>query len=591
MVSVVIVAPNSFDRFFDNSGAEIQFQLLTKTLHPGALYNLALLANYGSRRPVLKHGMKKINPMAGYYLESFLKLRGWDVRTVFDWSNDDSLTDAMEADPVAVLFSTTYITNNQMLENCIRALRAVIGDTPLMIGGPYIWKQKIELLKQSQPAGCGSENSAPIKLRNHRRAESPQLVREALKKFGVDGLKDNLFAPAASSTLRDAIYVASEFGEYTAIRVLDRLVSKSRQLRALTDIPNVVVSTSDGAWQATATEPEPFDLNKDFTHWDLIDTLPDYVPMRTSVGCPYRCRYCDFIELHPTVIMRSPESILEEVRAIRARGKRLVNFIDDNIFLSKKRIAHLTRTLLEHDARIYWGGFFRVDRIDEENIEELWESGCRFGLCGIESGDSEMLELMRKECRSDEASRGIDLATAAGMQLKLTFIVGYPGETKESIDNTAEFINGLAHTNHGYSSFQIYPLYILPSTALDEPDFRAEHEIHGRFNQWTHSTMTSEDATKVWSPYLFRNVDALPYEYHVSDFPKGWRVERRSKAFQLRKELTIAFLDGLDDDGIQERFVPLFHHLRDTPADRVPHWDELLANRRYQPGGQRPSLW
>ncbi len=81
--SVVIVAPNSFERVIGRSW-ENQFQIVTKTGHLASLTNLDTLFNRPSASIALDRGWKSTNPMAGYYLESFLKRNGYDAHAVFE---------------------------------------------------------------------------------------------------------------------------------------------------------------------------------------------------------------------------------------------------------------------------------------------------------------------------------------------------------------------------------------------------------------------------------------------------------------------------------------------------------------------------
>src|SRR5262249_52523672 len=151
------------------------------------------------------------------------------------------------------------------------------------------------------------------------------------------------------------------------------------------------------------------------TRWDLVDEVEkDWLPVRTSVGCPYRCRFCDFIQLHPSMTMRSPESLLAEFELAQTRGVSDFYFIDDNIFLSKARIRHLAETIVNTGLEITWGGHFRVDRVDEENVDLIARSGARLGQCGVESFDQEQLRRMRKGCKVEQSLRGVDLCTSRG---------------------------------------------------------------------------------------------------------------------------------------------------------------------------------
>jgi radical SAM superfamily enzyme YgiQ (UPF0313 family) len=567
--SVVIVAPNSFERVIGRSW-ENQFQIATKTGHLASLTNLDTLFNRPVASIELDRGWKSTNPMAGYYLESFLKLNGYDAQCVFDWEDDECVLQAMTSDPLAVAFSTTYVTDNEMLASCLSTLRQVVGTVPIIVGGPYIWKQRLQMLRDG--------------------AIDPERVNE-WKMVGVDVVADCLFGPWTEAALREPIYVASEFGEYTLVRLLEAIREGSLR-QDIVSIPNLVLATNDGSWHATPMVPEQVNLNEDYTRWDLVDHVPSMVPIRTSIGCPYRCRYCDFIELHPRVLRREPASIMRELKLAKARGQSFFNLIDDNIFLTQARITDLTRTIREHELDLIWGGFFRVDRIDESNIDDIYASGCRFGMCGIESGDDGQLARMRKGCDRDEIARGIDLATAAGIKLVLTFIVGYPGETQDTIDSTLALINVMATEYKSYSSFQVYPFYLLPNTAVDDLEYRKLFHLTGRHGAWSHDSMHADAARSIWAPYMFRRVRTLPYDYYATDCPSWWDAGKRNAGFALRRQLTLDFLDKTDDDCIQHHFSDLYRLLYEGRgnAHAVPLWNTILAERSLQPGERMPRV-
>ncbi len=562
--SVVVLAPNSFARLI-GSAVESQFHLMLKGEDLGSLRNLDVLFNSPLKAPRLDNGFQEANPMAGYYLESFLKLNGYDAHAVFDWNDDLALERALASDPVAIALSTTYITDNVLLEKCIETLRTLVGDLPILVGGPYIWKQKQEFERDSW--------------------KDARYIAEA-KALGVDLLADCLFAASTQGSLRDAIYIAHEFGEYTMLQVLAAIVEGKSGFEDLSRIPNLVLSNSDSVWYATPAAIEPTNLDEDFTHWDLIDKIPTTIPIRASVGCPFRCRYCDFVELHPKVLMRSPQSIVREIRQARKRGGRVFGFIDDNIFLSKKRITQLTTAVITADLNIAWGGFFRVDRVDESNIDALVASGCRFGLCGIESADELQLKRLRKGCVHAEVERGIELATAAGINLNLSLLIGFPGETEHTLNATIDALNRIPSHHPGFASWLAYPFYLLPNTAADDLEFRRKHGLVGRRRTWRHDTMTSSEAENQWANHMFKNV-TLPYHYYTGDVPPHWSIEDRSKAIDLRRDLTIGFLNHDDDARIQRAFNALYTTLKNNPTtNSVPTWSSILAERELQPGAR-----
>ena len=173
--------------------------------------------------------------MAGYYLESFLKLNGYDAHAVFEWEDDEQMCQAMKSDPLAVAFSTTYVTDNEMLASCVSALRRVIGTLPIIIGGPYIWKQRLQMLRDG--------------------AVDQQRVKE-WQDIGVDVVAGMFVWAKDRGDSPEPIYVASEFGEYTLLRILEALTKASLR-REIVSIPNLVLATNDGCWHGRRRTPSP----------------------------------------------------------------------------------------------------------------------------------------------------------------------------------------------------------------------------------------------------------------------------------------------------------------------------------------------
>ena len=133
-------------------------------------------------------------------------------------------------------------------------------------------------------------------------------------------------------------------------------------------------------------------------------------------------------------------------------------------------------------------------------------------------------------------------------------------------------------THKGYSSFQLYPFYLLPSTAVDSLEYRKQFNLKGRLGEWSHNTMNAEEARSTWAPYFFKNIHILPYDYYATDCPFWWSVKQRNAAFQLRRKITIDFLDGSEDEVIQRDFAELYRLLCDSGRN-TPKWQDLLGSR------------
>ena len=563
--AIVIIAPRFTDLArFGGASVEAKLQVMTRWGVPASLTNLDTIVNSPLANPPLGRGLQGAGPMAAYYLESFFKRRGYRAQSVTGWEDRAALERAMRADPVALLLSTTFITDPGVLVACLRELREVAGATPILVGGPFVYKQ-MRLLRH------GPES---------RRAA-------ALAAFDVDDDTDRLFTARSDPALDGCVFVADPQGERTALRVLERLSRGARGAAALADLPNLVLSDGAGGWTATARSPEPVDLDGEYTRWDLIDGAPAVVPIRTALGCDGRCRFCGFRTLHPHLVLRSVDSVVAELRLAAARGGAFVNFVDDDVFAPAGRGRALAEAFARAELAVLWGGFLRPDRVTEDDARLCAAAGFRFGIAGVESGSPAQLERMGKRMDPAAAARGVEALAAHGVGVDATFIVGFPGETAETLDETAALLNGLASGLPGCAHFELYPFKLVPGTEADTPLFRRRFGLRGRNAAWSHDTMTSREVVELHIPRLFAAVTATPYYHGDADAPAWWSAERRDRAFRHRAALTRGFLARTDDAGIQALFAPLWRDVADEArAASAPPWRELLADRDGQPGGR-----
>src|SRR5512142_2881886 len=139
---VLVVAPNPFEDA-QAPAYESDFWLRTRSGHLASFSNLVRLFNpIGASRPALSSPVKATRPLAGYYLERFLKTRGYDARAVFALDDDGAWAAGGRERPVAVAVSTTFITTVTELARTLRRVRSGVGaDVPVVVGGQFVWKQ------------------------------------------------------------------------------------------------------------------------------------------------------------------------------------------------------------------------------------------------------------------------------------------------------------------------------------------------------------------------------------------------------------------------------------------------------------------
>lgn len=453
-------------------------------------------------------------PAAGYYLTGLLREHGYDTILTNEFDLP-SLEQIASTDPLAVCISSTMIVDHELFQEIIANIRHIMPDICIIVGGVYIWKNYHQYVQSSQlPA---EEN-----------VESPVSVFQEQE-------------PGAASA---DIFVVSEHGRTSLLMVLQEL---ERGTNAdFPHIPNLAIRQPSAGFAFTARALEEVDYNSDYTRWDLLDDLPMRIPIRTSIGCPFRCRFCDFCHLYPKIFLRSKESLLAELHMIKRKMREkssMLHVTDDNVFINANRVYDVCQALIESEIG-GWAGFMRSSTVNATNIDLITRSGLLLSMVGVESGDAGQLERMNKAQKLDDVKQGIELLDGAGISVLMTYLVGYPGETAETIDNTAAFINALS-INTSSSNYQVYPLNILPSSDLAAPEYRAKWKITGLHDVWSHYTMNSEEAVE-YCYTLFKKVPFVPYHYAEESnfFNRSLDPMQRRILFRLRQRLTVQLLEG-----------------------------------------------
>jgi magnesium-protoporphyrin IX monomethyl ester (oxidative) cyclase len=173
-----------------------------------------------------------------------------------------------------------------------------------------------------------------------------------------------------------------------------------------------------------------------------------YTQMITSRGCPFKCSFCA-LENHwgSRQRVRSAKSVLDELELLVKRyGVREIHFEDDNLTADKKRAAEIFDGIIERGLDISWNvpSGIAVASFDEELLDKMKASGCYSISLAIESGNQDVLsKLMNKPVNLKRVPGLVRKIREAGLESRGFFILGYPGETKETMKETVDFARGL----------------------------------------------------------------------------------------------------------------------------------------------------
>jgi len=182
--------------------------------------------------------------------------------------------------------------------------------------------------------------------------------------------------------------------------------------------------------------------------------------MITSRGCPFNCDFCSRPVFGNQFRARSATNVVDEIETVLALGYDRIWFADDCFTLNRKRLIEICNEIIQRHTKIDWECLSRVDTIDREMAEKMKQAGCVRVFFGMESGSDSVLALMKKQATTRQAKEAVQAAKKSGIQVGAFFIVGYPGETDETVLDTLRFASSLPLD---YLSFTLpYPILGTP---------------------------------------------------------------------------------------------------------------------------------
>jgi hopanoid biosynthesis associated radical SAM protein HpnJ len=201
----------------------------------------------------------------------------------------------------------------------------------------------------------------------------------------------------------------------------------------------------------------------DFRRYNVPFLLNPYISFYTTRGCPAMCTFCLWPQTHSghRWRLRSAADVANEVRYTLENfpGLKEIFFDDDTFNYQKKRTIELCAELKK--LNFTWSCTSRVTT-DYETLKAMKEAGCRLLIVGYESGDQQILKNIKKGATIEGAKRFTRDAHSLGLVVHGDFIVGLPGETRETIRNTIDFAKGLdvetiqVSIGHAYPGTEFY---------------------------------------------------------------------------------------------------------------------------------------
>ena len=330
-----------------------------------------------------------IMPMGLAYIAGVLEHSGNEVDVLdllVSKYSKDKIKRKLEENQPDIIGVTSVTMNYPIASDILKYCKSVNKDVVTVIGGPHVTFRPVETL-----------NEAPW-IDIVVRGEGEQTMLDIVSGKKLDQIDGIAFRSGSDGTKLT--------GERRLIENLDELPLPARHL---------------------------FPLSR-------YHALASPGSLITGRGCPFTCIFCVGSKMGGRrARYRNPKLVADEIEQCLAYGFEEVNLEDDLFTLNHKHLYAICDEIINRGLRFNWRAFSRVDTVNPEVVQKLKEAGC-IGFCyGIESGNQQIVDKVKKRITLARAREAVRMAKDAGISVQASFILGLPGETKETLLQTLQF--------------------------------------------------------------------------------------------------------------------------------------------------------
>ncbi|MBF0595667.1 MAG: B12-binding domain-containing radical SAM protein, partial [Candidatus Omnitrophica bacterium] len=332
-----------------------------------------------------------------FYIASFMKQHGYDVRIIDLDPGDvsfDFLSYLKSVRP-SVVGMTAVTRLLPEVNEIARLTRLALPDALLVLGGPHA---------------------------------------SAMPRWSLENVPVDVVIPGEGEEVLLGLVKEIETPQPDLSRV-NGLFWRTKDGRVMENAPHTVKLTLDEMPFASDT----FDLlaNRiDFSG----DEGEHYLPVITARGCPFRCAYCTVNNAVSTMRIRTAENVVDELEKLAGRGNRNFFFWDDTFTLDRRRAVRIAELIMARKLDISWAMLTRADCLDMDLLVLLKKAGLRRMAIGVESADPVILREVDKKLDLGRVVAATAMAKELGIAVKHFYMVGIPGQTWRSIEQTAQFM-------------------------------------------------------------------------------------------------------------------------------------------------------
>lgn len=208
----------------------------------------------------------------------------------------------------------------------------------------------------------------------------------------------------------------------------------------------------------------------DFLQWFRLrnphPTPTTSIPLEVTRGCPLQCSFCSTRQVWGAQVRRKSVGRLVEEMTVLSRvcGSTFFNLIGDNVGVPRAPFLQFCDELAMVNPGFTWGCSLKVDRLEPEHLRRMWDAGMRAMFVGLESGNQETLDKVRKKTNIAKEIANIRSAIELGFRVTTSFIIGFPWEEPGDVESTLRLHSDLVA--RGVDRSQINILIPIPGTDI-----------------------------------------------------------------------------------------------------------------------------
>lgn len=213
-------------------------------------------------------------------------------------------------------------------------------------------------------------------------------------------------------------------------------------------------------------------------------------------GCPYRCSFCNYPYLFDDTQFRFKSAAriaADWQHYVEELGVEVITCLDSLFTIPRTRLEELCHLLIDREIRVRWICYARADDLaDEETVALMKRAGAHQVQIGIESGDPGILRNMNKGCDVEANARALENCRRHGLTSVVSLIVGFPGETEETLDRTYRFLESAPPDFYFLATFstRVAGVPVLQPAEARRFGLRVEPSLRNMAPYWRHDTMS-----------------------------------------------------------------------------------------------------